>query len=92
MRSRRRCGPNPNMSPTMEASVTKVNGQDLQVGVICADRDCNRIRIDHVDRDAGTLSYHFLNDELRVQEGVQQRSIQQFLAEGWYMASPGKSL
>jgi hypothetical protein len=41
---------------------------------------------------AGTLSYHFLNDELRVQEGVQERSIEQFLAEGWYMAASGRSL
>jgi len=27
-----------------------------------------------------------------VQEGVQERSIEQFLAEGWYMATSGKSL
>jgi hypothetical protein len=62
------------------------------VGLICADRDGNRIRIDSVDRDAGTLSYHFLNDELRVQVGVQERPIEQFLAEGWYMAASGGSL
>jgi hypothetical protein len=80
------------MSPKMEASVTKVRGQDLKVGVICADRDGNRIRVDHVDHNAGTVSYHFLNDELRVQEGVQESSIPQFLAEGWYIAAPGKSL
>jgi hypothetical protein len=66
----------------------------LDVGLICADRDGNRIRIDRIDgvRGARTVSYHFLNDELRVQEGIQERSIEQFLAEGWYMAAPGKSL
>ncbi|HEX7423516.1 MAG TPA: hypothetical protein VF311_06480 [Terriglobales bacterium] len=52
------------------------------MGLICADRDGNRIRIDRVDRGAGTLSHHFLNDELRVQEGIQERSIERFLAEG----------
>ena len=78
-----------------EGTVRKAAAPDLQVGLICADRDGNRIRIDRVDvrtGGGGTVSYHFLNDELRVQEGVQQRSIQQFLAEGWYIASPGKSL
>ena len=52
------------------------------------------IRIDRINTDAGarTISYHFLNDELRVQEGIQERSIEQFLADGWYMAAPGKSL
>jgi hypothetical protein len=62
------------------------------VGLICADRDGNRIRIDSVDHSAGTLRYHFLNDELRVQEGIQEPSIEQFLAEGWYTAATGKSL
>jgi hypothetical protein len=33
-----------------------------------------------------------VNDELRVQEGIQERSIEDFLAEGWYMAGAGKSL
>jgi hypothetical protein len=88
------------MSPRTEASIRKITGADLEVGLICADRDGNRIRIDrvgikidrNVDAGARTLSYHFLNDELRVQEGVQDRSIEQFLAEGWYMASPGRSL
>jgi hypothetical protein len=80
------------MPPRTEATIRKVAEPDLEVGVICADRDGNRIRIDRVDRDAGTLSYHFLNDELRVQEGIQERSIAQFLAEGWYMAAPGGSL
>jgi len=75
-----------------EATITKASEPYLEVGLICADRDGNRIRIDRVDRDAGTLSYHFLNDELRVQEGIQERSIEQFLAEGWYMAASGRSL
>jgi hypothetical protein len=81
------------------ATVRKAEAPDLEVGLICADRDGNRIRIDRIDsnstsNDCGssTISYHFLNDELRVQEGIQQRSIKQFLAEGWYMATPGKSL
>src|ERR1700716_2333385 len=80
------------MPQRTEASITKATEPYLEVGLICADRDGNRIRIDRVDRTAGTLSYHFLNDELRVQEGVQERSIEQFLADGWYMAGPGKTL
>jgi hypothetical protein len=80
------------VAPRTQATVRKASESDLAVGLICADRDGNRIRIDHVDRDSGTLSYHFLNDELRVQEGIQERSIDQFLAEGWYIAAPGKSL
>jgi hypothetical protein len=80
------------MTTRTEATVAKAAGPDLKVGVICADRDGNRIRIDRVDRDAQTLSYHFLNDELRVQEGIQERSLEKFLAEGWYVAAPGKSL
>jgi len=82
------------MPPKTEGTVKKITKTDLQVGLISADRDGNRIRIDSIDldRDGGELTYHFLNDELRVQEGVQQRSIGQFLAEGWYMASAGKSL
>ena len=56
------------------------------MGLICADRDGNRVRIDRIDRQAGTLAYHFLNDELRVQEGIQERLIDEFLAEGWYLA------
>ena len=80
------------MASKTEATVTKATGPDLRIGLICADRDGNRIRIDRVDRIAELLSYHFLNDELRVQEGIQDRSIMQFLAEGWYMAAPGKSL
>jgi hypothetical protein len=80
------------MPPRTEANIRKATELYLKVGLVCADRDGNRVRIDRVDRDARTLSYHFLNDELRVQEGVQERSIEQFLAEGWYMAAPGKSL
>ena len=83
------------MPPRTEATIRKAAEPDLEVGVICADRDGNRIRIDRVDsgdRGAGTLSYHFLNHELRVQEGIQERSIAQFLAAGWYMAAPGRSL
>jgi hypothetical protein len=45
-----------------------------------------------MDPDSQTLSYHFLNDELRVQEGIQQRSVDQFVAEGWYIAAPGRNL
>jgi hypothetical protein len=82
------------------SSIKKVAAEDLEVGLICADRDGNRIRIDSVDGDKtdrdnperGSVSYHFLNDELRVQEGVQERTIEQFLAEGWVMAAPGTSL
>jgi hypothetical protein len=80
------------MMPTRTETVSKTTAADLKVGLICADRDGNRIRIDHLDLDARTLSYHFLNDELRVQEGIQERSIDAFLEEGWYMAAPGKSL
>ena len=80
------------MALRTETNVTKATEQDLQAGLFCADRDGNRIRLDRLDRDSQTLSYHFLNDELRVQEGIQDRSIAQFLAEGWYIAAPGKSL
>jgi len=80
------------VSQRTEATVRKATEPDLEVGLICADRDGNRIRIDHVDNLAATVSYHFLNDELRVQEGIQERSIEQFLADTWYMAAPGTSL
>jgi len=80
------------MTTETKSTVKKVADPDLAVGLICADRDGNRIRIDRVDRAAASLSYHFLNDELRVQEGVQELSIGQFLAEGWLMAVPGTSL
>jgi hypothetical protein len=83
---------NSEVTTKAESTVQKAADPDLEVGLICADRDGNRIRIDRVDRIAGLLSYHFLNDELRVQEGIQDRSIMQFLAEGWYRAAPGKSL
>jgi hypothetical protein len=80
------------MSLKTQATVNRATDTDLQVGLICADRDGNRIRIDRLDRDSKTLSYHFLNDELRVQEGIQDRTVDQFVAEGWYVAAPGKSL
>jgi hypothetical protein len=80
------------MTPRIEPTVRKVAATDLEVGVICADRDGNRVRIDRVDRETQTLSYHFLNDELRVQEGIQERSIEQFVAEGWYTSAAGKPL
>jgi hypothetical protein len=80
------------MTSRVEANVTRAAESDLDVGLICADRDGTRIRIDRVDRAAGTISYHFLNDELRVQEGIQESAINKFLAEGWYTAAPGKSL
>jgi hypothetical protein len=83
------------MTPKTAGNIRKPAAADLQVGLICADRDGNRVRVDRVVRDergGGNLSYHFLNDELRVQEGVQDRTIEEFLAEGWVMASPGNSL
>jgi len=80
------------MPPKTERTVRRATAPDLEAGLICADRDGNRIRIDRIDRDVRKLSYHFLNDELRVQEGIQERSIEEFLAEAWYMAGVGKSL
>lgn len=68
-----------------QGTIRKVVPDDLTVGLICADRDGNRVRIDRVDVDAGRLAYHFLNDELRVQEGIQEPSIEQFVGEGWYL-------
>ncbi|MGA3088748.1 MAG: hypothetical protein ABSD75_09060 [Terriglobales bacterium] len=78
--------------PPKSATVRKATESDLEVGLICADRDGNRIRIDRLDSGAGTLSYHFLNDELRVQEGVKEHSIERFVGEGWYVAAAGRSL
>ena len=78
-----------NIQARTQVTVRKATRPDLEVGLICADRDGNRVRIDRV---AGTVSYHFLNDELRVQEGIQERSVDQFLAEGWYIAAKGTSL
>ena len=69
-----------------EKIVRKVSPEDLAVGLICADCDGNRVRIDRIDYQAGTLAYHFLNDELRVQEGVRELAIQEFMAESWYIA------
>jgi hypothetical protein len=80
------------MSLKAQSTVNRAAESDLQVGLICADRDGNRIRIDRLDRNTKTLSYHFLNDELRVQEGIQERGVDQFIAEGWYIAAAGKSL
>jgi hypothetical protein len=80
------------MNGKAEAKVRKALEGDVEVGLICADRDGNRIRIDRVDRGGGAMSYHFLNDELRVQEGVQERSIEEFVAEGWYVGSGGNPL
>jgi hypothetical protein len=68
-----------------QGTIRKVTSDDLEVGLICADRDGNRVRIDRVERENGTVAYHFLNDELRVQEGVRELPIEEFLAEGWYL-------
>ena len=78
------------MPRNSETTVRKVSARDLEVGLICADRDGNRIRIDSVDRAADRLSYHFLNDELRVQEGIQEPLIEEFLSQGWRVATTGK--
>ena len=69
----------------VQGTVSRATPEDLQVGLICADRDGNRIRIDRVNRDAGVLAYHFLNDELRVQEGVQEVAVVEFIGEGWWV-------
>jgi hypothetical protein len=69
-----------------QGTIRKVTSDDLEVGLICADRDGNRVRIDRLDRQSGIVAYHFLNDELRVQEGVRELPIHEFLAEGWYLA------
>ncbi len=74
------------MTRVDQGTIRKVASDDLQVALICADRDGNRVRIDRVDRESGLIAYHFLNDELRVQEGVRELPIQEFLAEGWYLA------
>jgi len=74
------------MSRVDQGTIRKVTSDDLEVGSICADRDGNRVRIDRVDRESGLIAYHFLNDELRVQEGVRELPIEKFLAEGWYLA------
>jgi hypothetical protein len=69
-----------------QGTIRKVTSDDLEVGLICADRDGNRVRIDRVERENTKMAYHFLNDELRVQEGVREIPIDEFLAEGWYLA------
>ena len=86
------CASNGIMTRVDQGTIRKVTSDDLEVGLICADRDGNRVRIDRLDRQSGIVAYHFLNDELRVQEGVQERPIDRFLAEGWYIAAKGKSL
>jgi hypothetical protein len=73
------------MTRVDERTIRKVTSDDLAVGLICADRDGNRVRIDRVGRENETIAYHFLNDELRVQEGVREVPISEFLAEGWYL-------
>ena len=73
-----------------ENRISKVNSADLRVGLICADRDGNRIRVDRLDHHSGKLAYHYLNDELRVQEGTQEVPIVSFLSEGWSVAASGK--
>jgi hypothetical protein len=78
--------------PDGKQTVRKATLTDLVVGLICADRDGNRIRIDRVDPAGDKLSYHFLNDELRVQEGIQESSIEKFLSEGWYAAAGSMTL
>jgi len=70
----------------LRTGIRKVEAADLAVGLICADRDGNRVLIDFVDLATGKLSYHYLNDELRVQEGVQETSIAEFLTQGWRVA------
>jgi len=73
------------MASNIKSQIRKVTDADLVVGLISADRDGNRIRIDSIDRAAGLLAYHFLNDELRVQEGIQNLSIEEFTSQGWYV-------
>jgi hypothetical protein len=74
------------MTRVDQITFRKVITDDLEVGLICADRDGNRVRIDRVNREQGTVAYHFLNDELRVQEGVREVWLAEFVAEGWYLA------
>ena len=78
------------MTGNIEAPIRKAIAADLVVGLICADRDGNRIRIDSIDAQAGKLSYHFLNDELRVQEGIQEVPIADFLSQGWRVGASGR--
>jgi len=74
------------MTRVDQGTIRTVTSDDLEVGLICADRDGNRVRIDQVERESRLIAYHFLNDELRVQEGVRELPIEDFLAEGWYLA------
>jgi hypothetical protein len=79
--------PNQTQMPAGKGTVRKATAADLEVGLICADRDGNRVRIDRVGSTDSALSYHFLNDELRVQEGIQETTIEKFLSEGWYTSA-----
>jgi predicted methyltransferase MtxX (methanogen marker protein 4) len=74
------------MLSSSQKTIRKVTSKDLKVGLICADRDGNRVRIDRVNHESETVAYHFLNDELRVQEGVREVPIDEFVAECWYVA------
>ena len=74
------------MTRVDQGTIRKVTSDDLQIALICSDSDGNRVRIDRVDRQSGLIAYHFLNDELRVQEGVRELPIEEFLSEGWYLA------
>jgi len=74
------------MTRVDEGTIRKVTSDDLQIALICADSDGNRVRIDRLDRESGIVAYHLLNDELRVQEGVRELPIHEFLGEGWYLA------
>lgn len=73
------------MTQLEPGTIRKASRDDLKVGMICADRDGNRVRIDRLNLENGTVAYHFLNDELRVQEGVREVAMAEFLAEGWYL-------
>jgi hypothetical protein len=57
--------------------------EDLKVGAVCVDRDGNSVRIDHINPEQGSVTYHFLNEELDVQEGVREFPLAKFLAENW---------
>jgi hypothetical protein len=74
------------MTQLEPGTIRKVSRNDLKVGMICTDRDGNRVRLDRVNAESNTVAYHFLNDELRVQEGVREVAVADFLDEGWYLA------
>lgn len=72
------------MQTQSAGGLRKVTDEDLVVGLVCADRDGNRVRIDRLN-ETGTLAFHYVNDELRVQEGVQELPRELFLAKGWHL-------